>query len=124
MSQTIDIPDELKQGLRKFRLARRQGIAAFIAKVNKQKLVIEEDTRLENITVEELAEELPESNPRFVLLAWIHEHKDGRKSYPLILINWTPSGSETGLMTLHASAFIPFQDLAHANKKSAKARKA
>ncbi|KIO20546.1 hypothetical protein M407DRAFT_81471, partial [Tulasnella calospora MUT 4182] len=112
-SQTIDIPDELKQGLRKFRLARREGIAAFIAKVNKRELVIEEDTRLENISrdLEELIEELPESSPRFVVMAWIHEHSDGRKSYPLILINWTPSGSETGLMTLHASAFNLFQNL-------------
>ncbi|KAG8940043.1 hypothetical protein FRC04_005676 [Tulasnella sp. 424] len=116
MSQTIDIPDALRQGLRKFRLTRREGIAAFIAKVNKQTLVIEEDTRLEDITVEELAEELPGSSPRFVLLAWIHEHDDGRKSYPLVLINWTPRGSETGIMTLHASAYILFQNLVHANK--------
>ncbi|KAG8892428.1 hypothetical protein FRC01_014178, partial [Tulasnella sp. 417] len=135
-SQTIDIPDALKQELRKFRLARRQGIAAYIAKVNKRELVIEEDTRLEDISkdLEELIEglhlsyksprngltsvtsELPESSPRFILLAWIYENSDGRKSYPLILINWTPSGSETGLATLHASAFIPFEQLVHANK--------
>ncbi|KAG8892450.1 hypothetical protein FRC01_014163, partial [Tulasnella sp. 417] len=135
-SQTIDIPDALKQALRKFRLARREGVAAYIAKVNKQKLVIEEVETLENISkdLEELIEglhlsyksarndltsvtsELPESSPRFVVLAWIHENSDGRKSYPLILINWTPSGSETGLATLHASAFIPFEQLVHANK--------
>jgi len=71
---------------------------------------------LENVNVEELAEELPESSPRFVVLAYEFTHPDGRKSCPLILINWVPSGSEMGMMTLHASAFIPFQEIADANK--------
>ncbi|KAG8900489.1 hypothetical protein FRB99_006017 [Tulasnella sp. 403] len=119
-SQTIDISPTLKQNLRKFRFARRQGTAVFIGgpipKVNKQKLLLEEVEQLEDISIEELAEELPEAAPRFVVLSYVLKHTDGRTSYPLILINWTPSGSETGLMTLHASAFILFQELSDTSR--------
>ncbi|KAG8966235.1 hypothetical protein FRC03_012246 [Tulasnella sp. 419] len=116
MSQTIDIPQELKSSLRKFRFARHKGNAAFIAKVNKQKLIIEEVEVLKEITIEDLVEELPESSPRYIVLSYDLTHPDGRKSNPLLLINWTPEGSETSIVTLHASAFILFQDIADANK--------
>jgi Cofilin/tropomyosin-type actin-binding protein len=53
--------------------------------------------------------ELPENSPRYVLLSYELDHKDGRKSFPLVLINWAPTSSETGLLTLHASAFLDFQ---------------
>lgn len=45
------------------------------------------------------------------MLAYTQTHPDGRKSYPLILINWVPSGSEMSMMTLHASAFLPFTEI-------------
>ena len=38
------------------------------------------------------------------------KHDDGRKSFPLVLINWAPTSSEMGLLTLHASAFLEFQN--------------
>lgn len=53
--------------------------------------------------------ELPENAPRYVLLSYELKHKDGRTSFPLVLVNWAPSGSETSLLTLHASAYIDFQ---------------
>jgi hypothetical protein len=53
--------------------------------------------------------ELPESSPRYVVLSYILEHKDGRTSSPLVLINWAPA-CETSLLTLHASALIDFQN--------------
>jgi len=56
--------------------------------------------------------ELPSQSPRFVVLSYELTHSDGRVSYPLVLINWAPVGSETGLLTLHASATILFQNTA------------
>jgi len=87
-----------------------------IARVNKKKLIIEEVVQLNKIDIADLVEELPESSPRFVVLAYAFKNTDGRMSFPLILINWAPTGCETGLLTLHASAFIPFQQMADANK--------
>ena len=143
-SRTVDIPQELKTSLRKFRFARRNaGHAAIVIKINKQKLVMEEVEQFDDISIEDLAEgvctyctsspclaivldrlspsllrpswgtyahaELPENSPRYVVLSYELNHSDGRKSFPLVLVNWAPISSEMGLLTLHASAFLDFQ---------------
>lgn len=54
--------------------------------------------------------ELPENAPRYVVLSYEHNHSDGRKSFPLILVNWAPTSCEMSLLTLHASALIEFQN--------------
>ncbi|KAN0076934.1 hypothetical protein V8E55_010789 [Tylopilus felleus] len=117
MSHTVDIPQALKDSLRKFRFTRRsQGSAALIVKIDKRKLVMEEQEQFDNISIEELAEELPENSPRYVVLSYELKHKDGRTSFPLVLVNWAPSSSEITLMTLHASAFLDFQNVADISK--------
>ncbi|PPQ66206.1 hypothetical protein CVT26_011065 [Gymnopilus dilepis] len=109
----VDIPQEVKDALRKFRFKRRsEGSAAIVIKINKAKLVMEEVEQFDNISIEELAEELPENSPRYVVLSYELKHRDGRTSFPLVLINWSPSSSETGMMTLHASALLNFQNTA------------
>ncbi|KAH9001302.1 maturation factor [Lactarius akahatsu] len=109
MSHTVDIPQELKDSIRKFRFTRHKGNAALVVKINKQKLIMEEVERLDDISIDDLAQELPEASPRYVVLSYILVHKDGRTSSPLALINWAPA-CETSLLTLHASALIDFQN--------------
>ncbi|TFK55075.1 glia maturation factor beta [Heliocybe sulcata] len=117
MSHTVDIPQSLKDSLRKFRFARRNaGSAAIVVRVNKQKLIMEEVETFDDISPEDLAEELPENSPRYVVLSYELVHSDGRKSFPLVLINWAPTSSEIGLLTLHASAFLDFQTTADVSK--------
>jgi len=117
MSGTVDIPDDLKKALRKFRFGRRDaGSAALVVKINKAKLIMEEEEQFDSIALEDLAEELPENSPRFVLLSYELHHRDGRKSFPLVLINWAPSTSEIGMQTLHASSLIQFQNAADVSK--------
>ncbi|GJE90779.1 glia maturation factor beta [Phanerochaete sordida] len=117
MASTVDIPQELKAALRKFRFARRNaGHAALVVKINKQKLLMEEVEQFDNISIEDLAEELPENAPRYVVLSYELNHADGRKSFPLVLLNWAPSSSEMSLLTLHASGLIDFQNTADVGK--------
>lgn len=118
MSQTVDIPQSIKDSLRKFRFARRNAgsAAALIVKINKAKLIMEEVGLFDSISIEDLAEELPENSPRYVVLSYELNHRDGRKSFPLVLINWAPMTSETSLLTLHASALINFQTTADLSK--------
>ncbi|KAH7929728.1 glia maturation factor beta [Leucogyrophana mollusca] len=116
-SHTVDIPQPLKDALRKFRFARRnQGSAAIVVKIDKSKLVMEEVEQFDNISIDDLAEELPENSPRYVVLSYELKHSDGRISFPLVLLNWAPSSSEIKMMTLHASAFLDFQNLVEVSK--------
>ena len=59
-SRTVDIPQELKAALRKFRFARRNaGHAAIVIKINKKDLVMEEVEQFDDISIEDLAEGVP-----------------------------------------------------------------
>jgi hypothetical protein len=87
-----------------------------VIKINKTKLVMEEVEQFDSVTPEELAEELPENSPRYVVMSYELNHSDGRKSFPLVLINWAPTTSEIGLLTLHASALLNFQHTADVGK--------
>ena len=64
-------------------------------------------------SLDELQDELPDNAPRFVLLSYEVEsprfrkltqlqHSDGRKSNPLIMINYVPATANTTLKTLVA----------------------
>ncbi|KAF8343972.1 uncharacterized protein EI90DRAFT_2987271 [Cantharellus anzutake] len=119
MSQTVDIPQSLKVFLFiSVGLASEVPVCEAKAglrpcstlKVNKKTLQMEEEDNYDNIPLEDLAEELPENAPRYVVLSYELSHPDGRTSYPLVLINWAPATAETGSLTLHASALIPFQN--------------
>jgi len=115
MSHTVDIPDDIKSALKKFRFSKAKG-GALVVKIDKKKLIMVEEERYDTIKVEDLVEELPENAPRYVVLSYELKYDDGRTSYPLVLINWAPTSSETSLLTLHASALIDFQNVADIGK--------
>lgn len=48
--------------------------------------------------------ELPENTPRYILLSYQLSHKDGRVSFPLVLLFWCPETSSVEMSTLYASA--------------------
>lgn len=79
---TVDIDPSLLKSLRDFRLSKRSSKnAALVAKIDKKKLLLEEEELLDPITPDDLAEELPEHSPRFVVLSYELRHSDGRISY-------------------------------------------
>ncbi|ORY27360.1 hypothetical protein BCR39DRAFT_560089 [Naematelia encephala] len=115
-TRTVDIPADVKDELKKFRFAHRKGSSALSVKIVKSSLTMAVDEELKDMSVEEIADELPENSPRYVVLSYELKHKDGRISNPLLLINWAPSGSPTDLMTLHASSLSYFQQTAEVAK--------
>lgn len=68
-----------------------------IGKINKDKLVIEMDSEEDAIELEELAEELPENIPRYIILSYELKHDDGRVSFPLVFLFYCPVGANTQL---------------------------
>ncbi|KAF9913793.1 hypothetical protein BX616_009559 [Lobosporangium transversale] len=111
MSSTCDIDPSLVQKIEAFRFANRsQGNAALICKIDKNKLLIEEDDDLESVNMEELAEQLPENTPRYVVLSYELKHDDGRRSFPLVFLYYAPTGVRPELNMLYASAKTHFQN--------------
>ncbi|CAG8454209.1 9414_t:CDS:10 [Paraglomus occultum] len=115
---TCDIDPEVLQKLRKFRFSKRsqKGSAAFVLKIDRERLCIVEDQVYDEITLEDLVEELPETSPRYIVLSYELTHNDGRKSYPLVLIYYSPVSTKPELHMLYASAKTYFQQRADVNK--------
>jgi hypothetical protein len=65
-------------------------------------LVVEET--LEDCTIEEIRNELPAQQPRFVIISYEMKHSDGRNSYPLALIFYSPSGCSPEQRMLYAGS--------------------
>ncbi|TIB72862.1 hypothetical protein E3Q18_03398 [Wallemia mellicola] len=132
-----NIPVEVRDDLRKFRFSRLKGISVLIVKLiyyykDKQtdcrcisaainssytsQLSLETQERLEDISLEELADELPENAPRYVVISYPVKHPDGRIAVPLALINWKPTTSSPEMNTLHASGLSMFQQVAEVSR--------
>ncbi|KAG0275237.1 hypothetical protein BGZ96_003874 [Linnemannia gamsii] len=111
MSNTCDIDPALIEKLEAFRFAKRsQGNGALICKIDKNKLLIVEDEDEDNLSIEDLAELLPENTPRYIVLSYELKHDDGRQSYPLVFLYYSPKGVKPELNMLYASAKTYFQN--------------
>uniref|UniRef100_A0A1I7XJD0 ADF-H domain-containing protein n=1 Tax=Heterorhabditis bacteriophora TaxID=37862 RepID=A0A1I7XJD0_HETBA len=54
--------------------------------------------------MEEIRDELPQQQPRFLLLSYSMNHGDGRISYPMCLIFYSPPGCSPELQMLYAGS--------------------
>jgi len=61
-------------------------------KIDFKTLKVELDEELEDCDIEDIVDELPEFQPRYVFLSYAHDHGDGRHSFPLIFVYYCPSG--------------------------------
>ncbi|EDQ88658.1 uncharacterized protein MONBRDRAFT_9075 [Monosiga brevicollis MX1] len=98
------IPDEVKAALRKFRFRKAKNCAAIIMKIDVKSMEVEIEDEMEDCTIAEVAEELPEFNPRFVAYSYCHDHGDGRISYPLCFIYYCPSGVKPETNMIYAGS--------------------
>ncbi|ODV85393.1 hypothetical protein CANARDRAFT_28188 [[Candida] arabinofermentans NRRL YB-2248] len=67
-------------------------------------------------SINSLIEELPDNSPRFIILSYPFESKDGRKVNPLIFIYWRPSTSKQDNKMLFAGCLDLFKDQVSASK--------
>ncbi|XP_060598682.1 glia maturation factor beta-like [Ruditapes philippinarum] len=108
MAQNVkvcDISEEVKEKLKKFRFRKDKNVAALLMKVDtaSQTIVMDGEEHTD-ISIEELQEELPEHQPRFLVISYVRDHGDGRISYPLIFIYICPSGIKTELCMMYAGS--------------------
>jgi len=101
-SNTCEIPPEVKEAGKQFKLSKKTSYA-LILKINKEKLMVEIDSTLENQTLEDVASSLPDSAPRYILYSYLHKHADGRTSLPLVFIFYCPRDINPALNIMYAS---------------------
>uniref|UniRef100_A0A914W149 ADF-H domain-containing protein n=1 Tax=Plectus sambesii TaxID=2011161 RepID=A0A914W149_9BILA len=100
----VEISDELKDTLKKFRFQKSECTNAIILKIQRdpQTLLIEEE--LESCDIDELRESLPAQQPRFALVSYMMKHEDGRVSFPMCLIFYSPQGCNPEIQMLYAGS--------------------
>ena len=59
--------------------------------------------------MEDVAEDLEESNPRFVVYSYKWERTDGRVQFPLILIYYTPEAVSPMINVLYSRSYDPLR---------------
>ncbi|XP_057716244.1 glia maturation factor beta [Corythoichthys intestinalis] len=107
MSETLvvcDVDEDLKEKLRKFRLRKETNNAAIVMKIDKEKQLVILEEEHEDISLDDLKDELPERQPRFVVYSYKYQHDDGRVSYPLCFIFSSPVGCKPEQQMMYAGS--------------------
>ncbi|KAI9827178.1 MAG: hypothetical protein M1832_005314 [Thelocarpon impressellum] len=105
-SRLYTFSPETKDKLRKFRLgtSRAKDPQAAVYHINKQTLEIAQDGDEIFTTMAELADELPDHSPRFILLSYPLTLPSGRLSVPYVLLYHLPVTCNAELRMLYAGA--------------------
>ena len=97
----------LEQQIKQFR-TRKEKVArasALVMKVDKESRTIVLDELLENLeSLEELTDSLPDHQPRFIVYTCCLEHQDGRNSFPIIFIFFSPRDCKPELQMMYAGS--------------------
>ncbi|MBN3326251.1 GMFB factor, partial [Atractosteus spatula] len=100
-----DVDEELVEKLRKFRFRKETNNAAIIMKIDKDRQLVILDEEHEDISPDDLKDELPERQPRYPLIFdYKYQHDDGRVSYPLCFIFSSPVGCRPEQQMMYAGS--------------------
>ncbi|KAH6895839.1 hypothetical protein B0T10DRAFT_478997 [Thelonectria olida] len=106
-SRLYNFSGESKDHLRKFRLttSRAKGPQAVIYMIDKHTHEIRQDEdKTVYTSLDEIAEDLPDHAPRFVLLSYPTTKADGRLSVPYVLLYYLPITCNAEVRMLYAGA--------------------
>ncbi|XP_060781063.1 glia maturation factor beta [Neoarius graeffei] len=107
MSESLvvcEVDGDLVTKLRKFRFRKETSNAAIIMKIDKDRQLVVLEDEYEEISPDELKDELPERQPRFVMYSYKYQHDDGRVSYPLCFIFSSPVGCKPEQQMMYAGS--------------------
>lgn len=91
---------------------------AEVYEIDKKTFLLQKDESIEYPleSLEELEDELPDNSPRFVVLSYPITLKDGRKSYPYVMVYYLPPNSSQNDRMLYAGATELFRNNANVAK--------
>ncbi|XP_078023137.1 glia maturation factor gamma [Epinephelus lanceolatus] len=99
-----EVDESLKTKLEKFRFRKETTNAAILMKIDMEKHLVILDKECEDISPDDLREELPERQPRFIVYSYKYVHDDGRVSYPLCFIFSSPAGCKPDQQMMYAGS--------------------
>ncbi|XP_069806722.1 glia maturation factor beta isoform X1 [Dendropsophus ebraccatus] len=99
-----EVDEQLVEMLKKFRFRKETSNAAIIMKIDKDRRLVVLEEELEGISPDELKDELPERQPRFIVYSYKYQHDDGRVSYPLCFIFSSPVGCKPEQQMMYAGS--------------------
>ncbi|KAK5886822.1 hypothetical protein CesoFtcFv8_017821 [Champsocephalus esox] len=125
MSESLavcDVDEDLVKKLKKFRFRKETNNAAIVMKIDKDKQLVILEEEHEDISPDDLREEVPERQPRYPFNMILSEtvwsskafslagyttsykyvHDDGRVSYPLCFIFSSPAGCKPEQQMMYA----------------------
>ncbi|KAK4574563.1 hypothetical protein LTR86_001404 [Recurvomyces mirabilis] len=105
-SRLYTVSQETKDKLRKFRLgtSRAKDPQAVIYLIDKSNMEIKQDGDEVYKKIPELADELPDNSPRYILLSYPLTLASGRLSVPYVMINYLPPTCSSEMRMLYAGA--------------------
>jgi len=96
---------DLEQQLTQFRFRKEKTNCAVVMKVDKESQTIVCDEVLEDIEgLEELKESLPDHQPRFIVYTFKLSHSDGRSSFPMCFIFYSPRDCKPEMQMMYAGS--------------------
>ncbi|RKU48952.1 hypothetical protein DL546_009381 [Coniochaeta pulveracea] len=107
MAELYTFSDETKAHLRKFRLttSRSNDPQAVIYYIDRQTHEIkQDDDKTVYKSLDEIAEDLPDNTPRFVLLSYPLTLRDGRLKVPYVMLAWMPATCNHEQKMIYAGA--------------------
>ncbi|EYE90088.1 GMF family protein [Aspergillus ruber CBS 135680] len=117
-SRLYSFSPETKDKLRKFRLgtSRAKDPQAIIYVIDSKNQEIRPDDDRIYSKMEDVADELPESSPRFILLSYPLTLGSGRLSVPYVLLYYLPENCNPSLRMLYAGAVELVRSTAEVNR--------
>ncbi|KAJ5587241.1 uncharacterized protein N7459_003006 [Penicillium hispanicum] len=117
-SRLYSFSPETKEKLRKFRLgtSRAKDAQAIIYIIDGKSQEIRPQDGEVYSKMEDLADDLPESSPRFILLSHPLTLKDGRLSVPYVLLYWLPENCNPNQRMMYAGAVELMRSTAEVNR--------
>ncbi|PLN76571.1 hypothetical protein BDW42DRAFT_19379 [Aspergillus taichungensis] len=117
-SRLYSFSPETKEKLRKFRLgtSRAKDAQALIYIIDSKNHEIRPEDEQVYSKMEDLADELPETSPRFILLSYPLTLGSGRLTVPYVLLYWLPENCNPTSRMTYAGAVELMRSTAEVNR--------
>ncbi|KAL7712551.1 Glia maturation factor beta [Entamoeba marina] len=109
MDAIYQLSDDAFAKYKKFKIRRNPDNCALVLLIDKETNSIEVEEEYEKTPLEELQEDLPSMEPRFIVYSYRHQIEEGRVTYPLVLIYYSPTGINPQYLMIYTSSLPALQ---------------